>query len=330
MPLSNESQFGVVPMTEAINRLPANPTIIRSLGIFKPEYLTTTSVSVVSKSGVLTLVGSKPRGTPGNPVASGKPKGAQIFEMLHLPKNDVVRADDVQNVKAFGNSSKAETVAEKVNDKLADMKSDIEYTREHLMLGAIKGKILDADGTPLIDIYDRFSLTRLSLNWNLSSDAANVGKMIDDAITKLVKKRGGESVDGWYVLCSPEFMQAVTYHKTMVALYERYQDGELYRGSNTNVGFKHKNLEFIQYDHDFDSGLKIEAGEAEIFPKGTRQTFREYFAPADMSATVNTKALAYYASREKLQHDKGWDLHAQSNPLPMLLRPELSATLKMT
>lgn len=329
MPLRNDSQFGVVPMSEAINRLPANPTIIRSLGIFKPEFLTTTSVSVVSKSGVLTLVGSKPRGTPGEPVNS-KPKGAQSFEMLHLPKNDVVRADDVQNVKSFGSGSKAETVAEKVNDKLADMKSDIEYTREHLMLGAIKGKILDADGSPLIDIYDRFGLTRQKINWNLSSDAANVGKLIDDTITKLVKKRGGESVDGWYVLCSPEFMQAVIYHKTLVALYERYQDGALYRDANTNVGFKHKNLDFIQYNHDFESGLKIEAGEAEIIPKGTRQTFREYFAPADMSATVNTKALAYYASREKLDHDKGWDLHAQSNPLPMLLRPELSATLKIT
>ncbi len=330
MPLSNNSQFGVVPMSEAINSLPANPTIIRSLGLFKPEYLTTTSVSVVSKSGVLTLVGSKPRGTPGNPADTGKPSGSQSFEMLHLPKNDVVRADDVQNVKAFGNGSKAETVAEKVNDKLAAMKSDIEYTREHLMLGAIKGKILDADGSPLVDIYDRFGLTRQTLTWNLSAAEANVGKMIDDAITKLSKKRGGESVDGWYVLCSPEFMQAVVYHKTMVALYERYQEGALYRGSNTNVGFKHKNIEFVQYDHVFESGLQIKAGEAEIVPKGTRQTFREYFAPADMSATVNTKALAYYASREKLQHDKGWDLHAQSNPLPMLLRPELSATIKAT
>lgn len=330
MPLSNNSLFGVVPMSEAINRLPANPTIIRSLGIFKPEYLTTTSVTVESRNGELALVGAVPRGTPGAPAMSAVRGTPQSFNMLHLPKNDVVRADDVQNVRAFGGNGKAETVAEKINDKLAAMKSDIEYTREHLMLGAIKGKILDADGSELIDIYDRFGQTRKLFTWQLSVDANNVGKMIDDTITFLQQKRKGEAVEGWIVLCSPEFMQAVLYHKSMVALYERYQEGAVYREADTNVGFKHKNLEFVQYDHVFDSGLQIAAGEAEIIPKGTRQTFREYFAPADMSATVNTKAMAYYASREKLQHDKGWDLHAQSNPLPLLLRPELSATLKMS
>ena len=329
MPLSNNSQYGIEPMTEAINKLPTTPTIIRELGIFKPDFLTTTGVKVQLRNNTLVLVDAVPRGTPGKPVKSER-GDTQMFEMLHLPKSDVVRADDVQNVKAFGSNTKAETVAEKVNDKLAMMKADIEYTREHLMLGAIKGLILDADGTPLIDIYDRFNLTRTVFTWNLSNADSNVGKLIDGAITTLSRKRGGESVDGWIVLCSPEFMAAVAYHKTMVALYERYQDGALYREGNTNVGFKHKNIEFIQYDHVFDSGLQIAAGEAEIIPKGTRQMFSEYFAPADMNATVNTKALAYYASREKLQHDKGWSLEAQSNPLPMNKRPELSATIKAT
>ena len=46
-----------------------------------------------------------------------------------------------------------------------------------------------------------------------------------------------------------------------------------------------------------------------------------------MNETVNTRALPYYATREKLPHDMGWSLRAQSNPLPLVLRPELVATL---
>lgn len=330
MPLSNDSQYGIRPMTDSINKLPANPSIIRALGIFKPEYQTTTSVAVEVKAGVLSLVSAKPRGTPGDPVATTDRGTRHSFEMLHLPKNEIVRADDVQNVRAFGTDNKAQTVAEKVNDKLADMKSDIEYTREHLMLGALSGKILDADGTPLVDIYDRFGLTRKKINWNLSGATSNVGVMIDDAVRELSKKRGGEPVNGWIVLCSPEFMQAVVYHKTVTALYERYQDGAIYRGDSTSVGFEHKKLKFIDYDHVFESGLQIAAGEAIILPAGTKNVFKEYFAPADTGAAVNSKAMAYYASREKLGHDKGWSLEAQSNPLPLMLRPELVATLKMT
>ena len=330
MPLSSDSSFGVVPMTKAINTLPATPTIIRELGLFKPEYETTTHVTVESKKGVLSLVGAKPRGTPGDPVATTDRGNRHSFEMLHLPKNEIVRADDVQNVRAFGSNNKAETVAEKVNDKLAQMKSDIEYTREHLMFGALSGNILDADGTPLVDIYDRFGLTRQKITWNLSGASSNVGVMIDSAVRDLSKKRGGEPVNGWIVLCSSEFMAAVVYHKTVTALYERYQDGAVYRGGSTNVAFEHKNLKFINYDHVFESGLQIAAGEAIILPAGTKNTFKEFFAPADMASTVNTPALAYYASREKLGHDKGWSLEAQSNPLPLMLRPELVATLKAT
>ena len=135
---------------------------------------------------------------------------------------------------------------------------------------------------------------------------------------------------GWIVLASPEFMQAFIYHKSVMELYQRYQEGKAYREGNTNVSFSHMGIDYIQYDHEFESGLKIPAGEALLLPNGTKNTFREFFAPADMNATVNTIAKPYYASREKLLHDKGWSLHAQSNPLPLCMRPALMGTLKMT
>lgn len=329
MPLSSNSTFGIRPMTESINKLPTSPTIIRSLGLFKPEYHTTTYVTVESKNGVLSLVSAVPRGTPGAPV-SGDRGDPQTFNMLHLPKNDVVRADDVQNVRAFGSDNKAETVAEKVNGKLLGMKSDIEYTREHLMLGALKGKILDADGSTIEDLYTRFGLTRKVFTWQLSAATTEVGKQIDQAKTFLGKKRMGESISGWYVLASEEYMEKFVYHESMKRIYERYQEAALYRGESTNVSVVHKGVTFIQYDHVFPSGEKIPDGEAIMLPKGTRKTFKENFAPGDMNETVNTKAKPYYASREKLQHGKGWDLHAQSNPLPLVLRPELLATIKLS
>lgn len=330
MPLSNDQNYGVRPMTEAINQIPATPTIIRELGLFKPEYLSTTYVDISVKKGETTLVSAVPRGTPGTPVKE-EYDDTQPFKMLHLPKDDIVRADDVQNVREFGTSNNAKAVSSKVADKLAAMKSDIEYTREHLMLGALMGKILDADGqTVLLDIYKRFGITRKVHTMQLSSDTFNVGKGLDSVKTFHSKKRGNESLDGWFVLCSETFMQELIYHKSVMELYQRFQEGDTYRNGDTNVSFSHKKMDFIQYDHVFESGLQIPEGEALVLPKGTRKTFKEYFAPGDMNATVNTIAKAYYASREKLLHDKGWSLHAQSNPLPLCLRPDLMGTLKMT
>lgn len=175
MPLSNDAHYGVLPMSEAINRVASVPTIIDELGIFKKTMLTTTYVSVESKGGALTLVDAVPRGTAGMPVSEQRGK-TRTFSCLHLPKNDVVRADDVQNVRSFGSQKNTLTVAQKVADKLSAMKADIDYTIEHLRLGALKGKLLNADGTELVDIYQEFGMARQSHTLKLNGKDAHAGK----------------------------------------------------------------------------------------------------------------------------------------------------------
>ncbi len=330
MPLSNETFFGVHSLSEAINELPATPSIIGDLGVFKKDFKTTTYVSVERKENILTLVANTPRGSAGEPVKSTR-HAPKTFNMMHLVKDDVVRADDVQNLRAFGSNDVLASVADHVNDKLSAMKSDIDYTIEHARLGALKGKILDSDGkTVITDIYKEFGLTRKSHNWQLSSDKTHVSALIDAYKQDIAKLRRGESVTGYVCLVSPEFMNTLITHASVEPYYLRHQDGLAYREGNTDVEFIHKGVKFVVYADEFDSGLKLDSDEGIILPLGTRQAFREYYAPADMSQTVNTKALAYYASREPLAHNKGWSLHAQSNPLPLVLRPDLVQTIKLT
>lgn len=330
MPLSDNQIFDVQSLSEAISELPATPSIIDNLGIFKKDFKTTTYVSVERKENILTLVANTPRGSAGEPVKSAR-HAPKNFTMMHLVKDDVVRADEVQNLRAFGSQSQTMAVAELVNDKLASMKSDIDYTIEHARLGALKGKILDSDGkTVITDLYKEFGLTRKTHNWELSNAATRVNKLIDNYKQEMAKLKRGESITGYACLVSPAFMDALISHESVEKYYARHEDGLTYREGNTDVEFVHKRVKFIVYADEFESGLKLADDEGIILPLGTRQTFREYYAPADMNTTVNTKAMAYYASREPLGHGKGWSLHAQSNPLPLVLRPDLVQTIKLT
>ncbi len=63
--------------------------------------------------------------------------------------------------------------------------------------------------------------------------------------------------------------------------------------------------------------------EAHFFPLGTAMTFRTHFAPADFNETANTLGLPLYAKQEPRKFGRGTDLHTQSNPLPVCLRPEV-------
>ena len=100
MILDDNSKFGMRALTEAINKIPAQPTQIRELGIFEAKYLTTTYVDIEQREGKLELVQSKPRGTAGDAVPE-KARDIRTFKIPHLPVTDVVRADDVQPA-AFG------------------------------------------------------------------------------------------------------------------------------------------------------------------------------------------------------------------------------------
>ncbi|UAY37045.1 major capsid protein [Moraxella osloensis] len=331
MPLSNNATYGVVPMTESINNLPSMPTQIRESGLFVPDYLTTTYVDVESKSNQLTLVQSATRGTPGKPVNETR-GGKKTFETVHLPKDDVVRADDVQNVKAFGTSNTATAVNDKVNAKLEGMKSDIDYTREHLQLGALRGKLLDADGSLLYDFYKEFGIQRPTFTLNLTNKDADIGGQTDKMLRQLLRALSGDVSTGWIAFAGEDFMDAYSYHPAIKALYDRYKESVgQYTGSVTaNMAFQHRGVTFVPYLHQFGSEVDIKPDEALIAPLGTRKTLKEYFAPADFNETVNTSAKPYYAAREPLKFNKGWQLHAQSNPLPIALRPKALATLKMS
>lgn len=325
--LQDESKFGLKAMTAAVNKLDATPTQIRDLGIFEEYYLTTTHADIEYREGALKLVQSKARGMGGDPVED-KTRTVHTIKIPHLPINDVVRADDVQGVRAFG-GTQAEAVQDKVNEKLADAKLKLEMTREHMMLGALQGKVLDADGSTLVDWLKTFNIKRTSMNFKIGTANAEVGKEIDTLMAAHRKLQKGAMVTGWVALCGAEYLTALKYHPSIKPLYERYRDGAAYReNSQLNpIEFEYNGIKFIQYTGDFgEHGAKIPTNGGILLPVG-RKLYGEFFAPADMNQTVNTKALPYYASREKMKHDKGWDLHAQSNPLPVAFRPELIATL---
>ena len=216
----------------------------------------------------------------------------------------------------------------KVEAKLADGKQNLEYTREHLMLGALLGKILDADGSEIYDIYQEFGLTRKSYDMKLSTATTEVGRQIDEALAKQRAALRGAAVTGWVALCGFGFIEALKYHKSVKPLYERWREGAAYREADgiNPIEFVHNGIRFIHYTGNFGKA-KLDDDKAILLPTGPGRLYEEYFAPANYTETVNTVALPYYAKREPMKFGKGYDLEMQSNPLPLVLRPDLVATL---
>jgi hypothetical protein len=330
-PFANPA-FYMNALTAAINLLPNAYGRIEQLGLFPIKPTRFRSLMVEERSGILTLLPTLPLGAPGTVGQRGKRK-LRSFVIPHIPHDDVVLPEEVQGVRAFGAESEVQTIAQVLVEHLATMRGKHAITLEYLRMGALKGVILDADGSVLYDLFDEFQIRQKVINFKLNEPLTNVKNLCLSVLRHLEDHLQGEYMNRAHVLCSQEFFDELTNHSSVKEAYQLWQDGHMLR-SDMRQGFPFANLTFEEYrgqatDAQGNTRRFIEPGEAHVFPIGTLDTFSTYVAPADFNETVNTLGQPLYAKQEPRKFDRGTDVHTQSNPLPICHRPAVLVKLQM-
>ena len=153
-PFTNRA-FTTASLTAAINLLPNRHGKLESLKLMPVKSVRTRQIIVQERNGVLTLLPTLPPGSPGTVGMRGKRK-ARSFVVPHIPHDDVVLPEEVSGVVPFGvdlsNAAEVaqgylETISNVMAGHLETLRNKHAITLEHLRMGALKGVILDSDGT---------------------------------------------------------------------------------------------------------------------------------------------------------------------------------------
>jgi hypothetical protein len=324
-PFDNDA-FSMVALTAAINKIPNLYGRVEQLGLMPAEGVRTRTILIEEMNGVLNLLPTQPVGAPGTVGTQAKRK-VRSFVIPHIPHDDVVLPEEVQGIRAFGSENELEALAALIAKKLQNMRNKHAITLEHLRMGALKGVILDADGSTLYDLYSEFGITAKTVNFALTTASTEVLLKILEVKRHVEDNLRGEFMTGVYCLCSPGFFDALTTHAKVKEAYARWQQGQiLFSDNRTNFSFGGITFEEYRGQATDPTGTVrkfIADDEAHFFPLGTATTFRTYFAPADFNETANTLGLPLYAKQEPRKFGRGTDLHSQSNPLPICHRPEI-------
>ncbi len=324
-----DDAFSVMSLSKAINEVPEGqvlPTLLD--GLFSEEGVTTTRISIERDNDELALVPDAPRGAPGQVVVGSK-RDLIPFEALHLPVRGTIRADEVQNVRAFGSESEVQTVQAMVAARLAKMRRKIDATLTYHRVGAVTGKIYDADGKRLLlDLYDRFKIEPQVVSFALGTGSTKVLTKILEATRKAEDALiGAGIITGWLGLVGRNFYDAFTTHTSVEKAFDRWNDGQFLR-DDLRSGFVFGNVTWKEFYGRVGAIDFIDPDEGYLIPLGVPDMFVTNFAPGDYMDVVNTLGLPYYASQELLEHNKGVDLEAQSNPLTLNTRPRGVIKLK--
>jgi hypothetical protein len=315
--------FSTVSLTDAILKRPYQPRRIGALKLFRESGMTTTTAVVEEKDGQLSLIPTSPRGGPASSIGASR-RTARSFVAPHLERESTVMADEVQNIRAFGSESAQEAVQDVINERLTTLRQMHEATLEYHRVGAIKGLILDADGsTPIYNLFTEFGIAQQTVEIDLAGDLRAQAV----AIQRLSEEElGADAVTGYRAFCGDDFFDEFIAAKSVKDSL-KFQESALLR-TDLRSGFDYGGITWENYRGRVGGVDFIPTAEAYVVPIGT-SIFSVKFAPADFVETVNTFGLPVYAKMFFDAELNRWaKVHTQSNPLALCLRPR--AVIKLT
>ncbi len=318
--------FNMWAMGAAIERLPNNYGRLRELNLFPVKPLRTRKVMIDEKEGKLNLLQTLPVGSPGQKSSRGK-RHARGFQVPHIPYDDFIEPDEYAGIRAFGTEDAVAPLASIMNDHLQTAKNKHAITLEYLRMGALKGQILDADGSVLYDLHKEFVVKKKRIDFALDNANTDVLAKCRELNRYVEENLLGEVMQRVHALVDKDFFDALVSHTKVEAAYARWRDGEALRTDMRNR-FPLGGIIFEEYEGTVDTvgGVArkfITSKYGIAFPIGTLNTFKTFVAPADFLETVNTLGRPYYAKQEPQEFNRGVKIHTQSNPLPICLRPEV-------
>lgn len=323
----NLGLFNTQVMTAAINRMPnmyIDPNI-QPMFRFVAETSKTAMFEVRDQK--LVLLNTKPWGGVGTVVTGSSRKRVPIL-IPHTPAEGLVTASDVSGIAAFGSTTTLETVTERVMDVNLTTKNILDQTTAYRQLSAIKGVVMDGDGTTVLqDLYSLFGVTQTTVNFDLSNTATDVKAKCAQVRRLIAKNVMGDRVTGVRCIVSTEFMDLLKDHKSVKELYANWYAAATLSGASTDE-FSFGGITFVESVAEVGGLRFVAAGEGHAYPLGTVDTFLEVAAPAETVDWVNTRAQRYYSQTEILPFGAGLQVKSETNVLPICARP--AALVKVT
>lgn len=335
--------FSVSNLSLAIAEMDFVPSKIGSMGLFRNESVTTTTVQVEKRRDSLFLVPSSARGGPGYAINQDK-RSLRSFTVPHFQLDDAIQADEVQGIRAFGSESELETVQSRLNTKMQRGARSLDATIEFQRVKAIQGSLVDVrpNGTgevagtivnqytteTIVNYYTEFGYTQRVFDFPFSNAGFKVIQKLTEMRKALQDELGMAPMQRLYVLCGSDWFDALISHATIQTAYANYWGGP--RAMNDPLTqdlwyaeFVHAGIVFVVYYGQVGNMPYVPVDEAYAFPLGVPDMFVSFFAPADYIETVNTEGLPRYAKQYETPNGKAIQIEMQTNHLAMLARPNL-------
>lgn len=330
--------FSMQEITDALDKVPHKPQRLGEIGIFTPKPIRTETFSIEKRDGVLSLIATSQRGDALEQRAR-EHRDIRDFRTTRLAKGDVIRASELQNIRAFGKESELVQVQTEILRRNVALRSDLELTMEYHRLGAVQGIVLDADGSTVI--YDWFSEWGLSapaeIDFDLDAASPTSGVLRKLINAQVIRPMQRAAKGAWttgtriHALCGDAFFDDLVAHKEVRETYLGYQAAADLRNEAGRV-FNFGGVTWENYQGtDDNSTVAIGTDKVRFFPVGARGVFEVAYSPAEFFPYVNQPGQPFYGMvLPDMKRQAYVELEVYSYPMHYCTRPEMLLRGKRT
>lgn len=328
MDIFNSSAFSMTSLTGAVDKIDYKPQLLGELGIFEPMPVRTRNVFVDRREGGLTLIPTSPVGAAPAELA-GDDRDAVSLRVPRLAKSFTLYAHEVAGIRAYGSENELEQVQAEYMRRFARVRSDMELTHEFHRLGALQGKLLDADGSSVIyNYYTEFGVSEPSaVDFELDDATTDVRGKCNALVRSMARSAKGAFTSGTTVhaLAGDAFYDALTSHAKVEQTYLNWAAAADLRQGNAFGSFQFGGITWHNYrGTDDNSTVAVATNEAKFFPVGASGVFKKAMAPEEFVPFIGSAGQDVYAinitDRDRQQWVKG---ELYSNPLYFCQRPDV-------
>lgn len=324
----NNKAFSMVSLTAAINKVAYVPGLLGSLNIFEPVPVYTRTIAVERKEQGLVLIPTSPLGAP--PRETDR-TGRTIRDLRTTRLSDAFTlwAYEIEGIRAFGTESEFESLQTEYASRMAVVRGNMDLTHEFHRLGALQGKLLDADGVTVIyDYFDEFDIAEpAAVNFALTTEATDVRGKCQEIIRGMVRSAKGHFTPATQVhaIAGDAFYDALIAHPKVAQTYLNWQAAEALREKTAFESFYFGGITWHNYrGTDDTSTVAVPTDQAKFFPVGARDVFKKAMAPAEFGPFVNTRGQDTYAINVVDKDRQAWTRgELYSYPLYLCTLPEV-------
>ena len=337
----SQDAFSVMRLTDALREIKYAPSRIGQLGLFQTTSIDTLDIGIEKdKEQNQLLIASSPRGGPGQTFGKNK-RSMRTLRVPHFQVDDAIMADEVQQVRAFGQEVAVERLQQKIADRAVEASQGFALTEEYHRLNIIKsGNLLDANGDVIFNYFTEFGESApAEVDFDLDNASPAEGALRKKCAAVIRQMAGildGLPYNGIHAFCGDAFFDDLIAHAEVRETYKGYAEASTLRSAYANANGQQNSFGAFEFggitfeNYRGGGSIGVDTNKCHIFPLGVPGLFRTVYAPADYIETVNTQGQRLYGKQYEMQNGKGVNLEFQMNAMQYCTRPRVLIPAKRT